>query len=52
MKAEDESVVVDAWLARILGSQFVAGNVALAARTIRDYENGQNILPVDLRTIT
>jgi aminoglycoside phosphotransferase (APT) family kinase protein len=52
IKAEDESVLIDAWLARILGSQFVAGNVALAAQTIRAYESRQNILPVDLPTIT
>jgi aminoglycoside phosphotransferase (APT) family kinase protein len=52
IKAEDESVLIDAWLARIVGSQFVAGNAALAAQTIRDYENRQNILPVDLRSIT
>jgi hypothetical protein len=34
-----------AWLARLMGSAFVGGRIGVAARALRDYRSGRNLLP-------
>jgi phosphotransferase family enzyme len=52
IEPDDKSTLNAGWFARIIGSQFAAGNVSAATQTINRYKLGKNILPVDLRVST
>lgn len=50
ISAEDISAVNAAWLARLAGTAFVAGDLVGAKRLIDRYQRGEIVLPVSLTT--